>query len=994
MAGHVEIEIDHPGAPLDDGATILEDDLADATIAMDIDEAEPEPEPILADGPDGPDVATKGQVAQTSANEQAAKLLLFSANRPFLALVLALVLSVASAFGALQLTIDASYDSMYNKKDEAYGPYLDTIDVFGSDNITIIYLNDDRLFSEDRLLQIEDLTFALEDIGYVTEVESLFTVLNIRDDNGVLDLNPLMDSTPSSFSEIERVRDNALYSPLIRRNQLSDDGLTTAIIVTVEQREDDPSYNKQVFAQIEGLLAPLRADFDEVFQVGPPRLNVEIETGMFADMTLLTPIATVILVGSILFFLRTPMSAVLPLVTAGLSILWTVGFMGYVGIPVNLLTAILPSLIIVIGSTEDTHMLSSYLDGWGHTPPGQRATRYTAIRYMAVHVGVPVFLTSMTTAIGFLSNGVSDITLIIHFGVSAAFAMVANFVCTILVLPCLLLFMGPKRFDASQQVSGGGGKEAPNAVTDWIRTFFDTLGTRYPTAIAIFFAALAAAGAVFSTQIKVSNDPLSYFKEDRQIVQDAQKLHDDLAGMQVFYVDVAATPGKNFRDPEEMATIGRLVDHLNAHGAYDKVISIADYLRLVNREMNRGEPSQYKLPQTRALTDQYLLLFQRDDIDLYLSSDATRANIVVRHNISNSWELNQVLSQFRSSVPDLVLPGQEARVTGKNLLINKASEELFVSQVQSLGLLIAIIFIMMSILFTSLLAGLVSLVPNVLPIAILFGVMGLTGISLNPGTAIVAVIAVGIAIDDTIHLLTTYNAECRKDADQVAATSRTVLSEAVPVISTSISLAAGFAILQLSGFHIVAQFGILSAMTMMVAMLTDLLVTPVIMRNVRLVGIWDMVALKVGSRVLTESPLFDGMSKWQVRKFILLSRLEEFWGGEVIFAQDTEGRDLFVVIEGVVEVVHSDGRNRKILARRGPGEIIGELGWGAGLKRMATVRAAKDLEKAIVLRVETEATVKALRFYPGIRSKIDRNLNKILSKRLSETGKKLVHATR
>jgi predicted RND superfamily exporter protein len=157
---------------------------------------------------------------------------------------------------------------------------------------------------------------------------------------------------------------------------------------------------------------------------------------MFSDLAVISPLSGLILIASIILFLRTFVSAALPIVTSGLSILWTFGFMGYFGIPLTLLTAIVPSLVIVIGSTEDTHLLSSYLGG---LDPSKKQFRMMAIRFMAKHTGLPIFITGFTTTVGFLSNGISDIPLIQDFAYASGFAMFANLIVTILALPLIFI---------------------------------------------------------------------------------------------------------------------------------------------------------------------------------------------------------------------------------------------------------------------------------------------------------------------------------------------------------------------------------------------------------------------------------------------------------------------------------------------------------------------------------------------------------------------------
>ncbi len=899
--------------------------------------------------------------------------LTFGSRHRLIAALLVLAFSAIAVGGLLRLKIDTSYDSLISENDPGRPAYETNIAEFGSDNTTIVYLRDEALFTEERLLLIEDLIAALEEVEAVERVESLFSVLSIRDDEGMLDASPLMDSTPEDEEEIELIKENALYSPLIRNNFVSDDGRVTAVNITVSRDRTDPNFNVALNREIEALLDPLRPKFERVFHIGPPRLNVEIERGMFADMQTLSPLSTLLLIGAIIFFLRTPSAALIPIATSVISVLWTFGFMGYMGLPLTLLTAIVPSLIIVIGSTEDTHLLTSYLHG---IKEGEKPDRGKAISFMAHHVGMPIFITSLTTTVGFLTNALNDIPLIQGFAYATAFAMFANLVCTVLVVPLFLIFFGPRDTKLAP------GDERPGGIIGLVVRLLDAIAEKYSKWVIVITVVVLGVFGGYAFTVGVSNDPLSYFRSDSPLVRDADTLHRNLAGMQVFYLTLESRERDAFKEPANLERLADIQAFMQGQGAYDKTISLVDFLSLVNREMNQGKAAFERVPETRELVEQYLLMFRRGDIERYISSDFSRANVVVRHNLSDSRDLNEKLDALTEQITDIL--GDEeitATMTGENLMINRAAESLFGGQVQSLVLLVVIIFIIMTFLFTSITAGFLSLVPNAIPVILNFGAMGLLGIPLNPGTATVAVIAVGIAIDDTIHLLTRYNDECRRNPDQALAVRATVWAEAVPVVSTSISLALGFVVLLFSNFAIVAQFGALAAATMIYAMVADLLITPIVLKHVRLAGIWEIVALKIGREVLVGSPLFVGMSVYQIKKTIVLSAVSDYEEGEHIIEEDKTDRAMYVLLSGTVDVVTEvEGGEAHFIETLQPGAVFGEAGFVVGVKRTASVIARDAVQ---VLKLDPEKTADSLKLYPGIAARLHRNISRILGERLA-----------
>ena len=702
--------------------------------------------------------------------------------------------------------------------------------------------------------------------------------------------------------------------------------------------------------------------------------NTNLAAGIQNDFAVLLPIALLILVTSIVVFLRTPRFAIIPVATSLISILWTFGFMGHVGLPVTLLSSMIPSLIIVIGSTEDTHILSAYLDGLRQGEAETRAAkRRLAIRYMSRHMGLPILITSFTTAFGFGSNAVSEIPLIQQFAYSTSFAMIANLVATVLLVPLMLSVMGPTKAPKQKDMGGSGGLAA------LIATLFEKVAIRHGKLVLTGAALVVVVVGSFAYTIRVNDDPLANFRADHPITQAGVKLHDQLAGMQVFNVLLKAKDDDAFREPENLKKVEDAVKFMREQNVFDKITSLADYVSLVNRELNQGKEEFYKVPETRDEIDQFLLLYKRDAVDSYVSPDARSAKILVRHYITDTYDLRQYIAELGTKLDEIFGDDIAYELTGEHLMISSGAQNLVKGQFYSLLLLIVVIYAIMSFLFTSLAAGLVSLVPNLMPLILNFGTMGLLGIPLNPGTALVAVIAMGIAIDDTSHLMIRYSDERRNNPDPDKAILETVRLEAIPVVSTSIGLAGMFLTLLFSTFNNVAQFGLLAAATMIYAMLADLFITPLILKHVRLVGVWDMIASKVGTQVLVDSPIFRGMSQRQIKKAILLSETEDVDKGDIVILEGSEGDKMYLVLSGRIDVLR--GKDAKKVGSIGPGEIFGEIGFVGGDARTATCMAA---EPSMLLVFNPEGKDKALRLYPRIEAKLNQNISRTMAERLAQ----------
>jgi predicted RND superfamily exporter protein len=892
-----------------------------------------------------------------------------------------ILLTAFFAAGLSRLEVDTSFDSLIPYDDPGRLVYQRVMGEFGSDNKTIVYVRDDELWSPARLARLEALRTRLAAVPDVLRVDSLFDLRVIQGSSGGVTSRPVLERLPETLDQALLARERALENPLYLGNFFSGDGEVTAIVVAGLDTEDRADFSRDVYRGIEDALEEHRGDFDALFQVGPPRINQELRDALGRDFALLGPLSAFVLIAAILFFMRSGLAAIAPLVTSGLTIVWTFGLLGWVGIPLNILSAMIPSLIIVIGSTEDTHIMAAFFRGLDASACEEEGDeeipedlRREAVGYAGRHVGLPLILTVLTTGLGFASNLASNIGLIQHFAIASTFAMLANGVVTLLVVPMMLNWFGPEQRPAAVDRAEGGGLPAR------IVRLFRVPQDRFPMRTLALTTVLCGFFVWQASSLYVTNDPLSYFPDDRPLVQQTRRINEDLAGVKVFFVTVEANADRAFLEPRNLRRLAEIQDFVDRQGVFDTSVSLADQLKYVNRAF-RGDFADLALPETRELVAQYLLFFHRGDLDSYVSADYRRANIVVRHSIDDSHTLNQYVTELEEVLDEITGSGLEAMVIGENLMVNRAAEALMVAQVQALGLLLALIFVIMSAMFTSLKGGAIAMIPSVIPIAIMFGIMGLLDIPLNPGTAMVAVIAIGIAIDGTIHLLARYNELCRRTSDYVGAVHQAVAEEATPLVVSSIALAFGFGILLFSSFSIVAQFGALAAATMLISVVANLLVTPIIMARIRLVGLYQILSMSVDQEVLDASPLFQGMTDYQRRKAILISELNEFEAGECLVRQGDVGRSMYLILDGEAEVVRLDGEERRQLAVLKAGQVFGEIGYIRAIERTANVQA---LSAVSALRFDYEKLEQDLKFFPNIVAKLNFNISGILGERVAD----------
>ncbi|MEF3255095.1 MAG: MMPL family transporter, partial [Deferribacterales bacterium] len=382
-----------------------------------------------------------------------------------------------------------------------------------------------------------------------------------------------------------------------------------SINLIIQKHPEIESYDTIVSNDIENLLKPLKGVVEEYFQIGGAYFKKSLVEYIISDQLKLVPLAVFVLFLVIIVSLRSWYAAFSPLITASISVIWTFGFMGMVGIPINIITVIIPALLIVIGSTEDIHIISEYFEGLEH-----KQDRNFAIEYMAQKIGIAILLTAFTTVAGFASIIVNDITVLKEFGIVTTFGLTSNFLITVFFTPAMLKLRGPKKplkhkanndFNIFMKISN-------------ICLKIIYINRSMVLGLTILITFLVGFGIYF---IKINNDTISYFKKSSEIRIRADKITQHLAGSQNFYIVIDGGKSNAFKEPENLKEVYKIVKYIKDKNYFEKAIGISDFIALVNQEMNEGNKSYYKIPDSRELISQYYLMFHRKDLENNVSSD-------------------------------------------------------------------------------------------------------------------------------------------------------------------------------------------------------------------------------------------------------------------------------------------------------------------------------------------------------------------------------------
>ncbi len=895
------------------------------------------------------------------------------ADHPVAAVVLTLLLTLALGAQLPRLRIDESAEGLMVERDPARAFYEQARQRFGSDNLTVVLVKADDVFTLAALTAVRRLSDGLERVAGVSRVESLTTTRNIKGEGDALTTDPLVGAViPTAPAELARLRADALGSRVLVGNLVAADGRATALVVYADARPGETAFNRRFTTDVDALVARETRPGLTIYQVGAPMTKATYAQYLKADQRTIIPLSTVVLIVTLFLAVRTLQGVVIPVVTAVVSIVWSLGLMAVTGIPLTILTAIIPSLMLAIGFTEDVHMISEYHHRLEHGDD-----KLTALRTMLGESAMPILVTTATTVLGFGSLITTDITMLIQFGYASAMALTANYVVTMLLLPPMLRWWAvPRRLRRVALVD-----ESPHGGIPRLMQRLGEFNLRWRVPILVAWGALTLASLAGWLTLRVNTDLISFFPERSAIRQRVADLSRSLAGGLAFYVVVDTGHDDGIKNPAVLRRIAGLQDHLAATGRVDKTVSVADYVRKMHREMHGGDPAFETIPETSDQVAQYLLMLEGRELEKFVDFKAAAANIVVRHHLTGSGDLSALLRDIERHVARDFPPTVIVRATGEEVLFNNASDYMAVNELTSFSSTFVIIGVIHALLFMSLKAGILSLIPNVVPILMLYGFMGLVGIPLNTSTAMIATVAIGIAVDDTVHHMVTYSRQLNELHDQRRAMFETLRIEGRPIIYVSIALAAGFLTLVASNFVATVYFGVLAAFVMLVAMLAELTLTPILMVSIPLLTVWDMVRLRMSGDV-RRAPLFAGLSRWEARKVVLLGGLHEYEAGAPVIVKGEIGTEMYMVVTGRIRVFDPlpDGRERTLTAL-GPGGVIGEIGVLTQQVRSASVVAEARSE---LLRLDLAALERVRKWSPYTSAKLFRNIARMLGERLRE----------
>jgi hydrophobe/amphiphile efflux-3 (HAE3) family protein len=881
-------------------------------------------------------------------------------NRPLIVMLIIAAITILFAWRLPDLSFKTSiYDLQIEDLSET-AQYNAFKKVFGSDEIIRVVIKCNNVFDAVTFRKIEQLAENAADIEGVRRVISLPGIKKAIDVSGKWDME--------KFSALVQPVD------LFQKNLISTDRKTTALTLVLKN-DVDPD---QVIREVRKLLADSPQEL-KLYQIGMPLVSEALVKFTQNDFFRLPPF-TFLLIAIILFYLfRKAQYVLLPLASMGLALVWTLGFMAYLSIPLSMLTMIVPVFLVAVGTAYCLHIVSEYINR-------QQEAKSTAeaLTRTYANIALPTSLAVLTTAIGLGSLLVNRISAIQEFAVFSCFGIFSILIVVMTFLPAAMSFIPLPASESQEKI------KTTSFFYRFIEKIID-LNLNHQKIVLPVIGVVVLICLIGIFRIRVETNPVGYLKEGTQVKENFNDIYQTLSGSFPINIVMGQSEADYFEDPQHLADIARIQEFLVQLPGVDKSLSFADYLKLVNYVLNHYDPKYYTLPEEgfelRMLMNNYATILGEDMLTRFMNSDFSKANIVLLTHISSSREFLQIRESTLAYAEQKFSKDLSWEVTGLGIAIAASSHQVTIGQIKSLSITMILVFGTMFILFLSSKVGLIAIIPNLFPIIINFGIMGWLGIELSLVTSLIASIAIGLAVDDTIHYLARYNQEFRKDLDDERAIRDTLHHVGRPITFTTITICVGFSVLLFSSFKPTAIFGVMMVITSLSALVGDLILLPSLVRHVELVTLWDLVRLKLGEEPRRGIPLFKDLSRTQIHYILMAGSLIKIDTDEILFHKGDASNSMYTIISGTVDVfdpVRDDeleyqSESRILVNQLKTGDVLGEMGFLRSVPRSATVVGTSPVE---LLKINWKMIKRLQWLYPLTAQKFFLNLMGIVCDRL------------
>lgn len=747
------------------------------------------------------------------------KLYNFVGKNPVWIILVCIVFSLLAGLGAQKLVFKNDYRVFFSEENPQLTAFEAMQNTYAkSDNVSFVVVpKDGNVFTAKHLAAIKTLTKASWQVPYSTRVDSVtnFQYSYAEEDDMIVE-DLVMSTTNLSNDKLNKIKNIALNEPLLVNKIISKAGHVSVVNVTVQLPGVDPMVETpEVASSVRAIKAKFLEEFPEteVYLSGMIMMNTSFGEASIGDSSTLIPLMFLIVIVTIGLLLRTITGTIATVIVIILSIVTTLGLAGWLGFYMTGPTTSAPTMIMTLAVADCIHILTSMF-----YEMRQGADKKTAIARSIKINFQPIFLTSITTAIGFLSMNFSDSPPFRDLGNLVAIGVMLAFVFSVTIFPALLTIL-PVRVN-----QGVDNKK------DVMAKFADFVIAKRKVLLPIT-SVLIVASVMFIPNNELNDDFVKYFDETVPYRTATDFMQENLSGMMVVEVSVKTGIPSGINDPKYLRTVNDFSDWLRARSETDHVNTITDTLKRLNKNMHGDDPSWYKLPESQEMSAQYLLLYEMSlpyglDLNNQLNVDKSSSRIVATFKNMSSNELitveQEMIQWFANNAPQY-----DVDFASPSLMFAHIGQRNIISMLIGTTLALILISILLGFALRSWKYGVISLLPNLAPAAIAFGLWGIISGQVGLGLSVVIGMTLGIVVDDTVHFLSKYlHAKRDKNATSKEAVHYAFDNVGRALWITTLVLVAGFTVLAQSSFKMNADMGFLTALTIFIALVVDFLFLP------------------------------------------------------------------------------------------------------------------------------------------------------------------------
>ena len=764
-------------------------------------------------------------------------------------LLLGVVLTGLAINQLPHLKLDTSNESFFHKDDPTLLQYEQFLEEFDRDEIIVVGIQTENIFKEDFLTRLSALHEKLEStLPYLDEIISLKNVVSIYGRGDELVVEDLLETWPSSDAAMQQLENTVLNHPVYPNLLVAKDKTFTTLIIrpqvyngqtgTIdlqtafdESSESENKGEKLTPEQIHALIADIRdtlTSFESpefrTYVAGVIVVTDDIMQALNTDIPQFTTYA-IILISVFLFILYRRISGIiLPLTIVLLSLMATLGIMAASNTSFTVFTQILPSFLLAVGIGNSIHLLTIF-----YRRVNEINDKKAAMQYAMGHSGLAMLMTSITTAGGLLSFSTAEMAPIGDLGIFGAVGVILTLLYTILFLPALIAVI-PIRSRATHNESN------TNKLIDGILIRFSDIAVYHPGKVIIGFLIVSLIAVYGISQLRFYYNTVAWFPDGHPIKTATHVLDDKMKGTMNIEVILDTRQTNGIKDTVFLNKLDELQSHLDV--LKDDAVSVGnsysvrETLKLIHKALNENQENYYVIPDSNEAIAQEILLFENsggDELERQLNSDFSKARITLTVPWDSAETYVAFVKKIEQEIDKVFGPDHNHYVTGMVMLYTRTSDAAIHSMSKSYLIAFFVIASLMMLMLWSMRVGLVAMLPNLFPIAVALGFMGLMGFPLDLSSILVGSIAIGLSVDDTIHFMHHFRRYFAETNNAKEAIHRTLLTSGRAMLFTTIVLTLGFLIFTLSTLNNLDSFGFVTASAIVLALLADLLLAPALM---------------------------------------------------------------------------------------------------------------------------------------------------------------------